>query len=99
MAQARSRHLEGFMADEQKSKGRKKLIEPEDKGSTLATPAKAIGTAAGKIASLTGVSEPAPTPPQTKSKKEPKLQKKNKSRLPRREKKAHQKIAATQGEV
>ena len=87
------------MADEQKPKERKKLIEPETKGSILATTAKAIGTAAGKIASLAGVAEPAPTPSQTKSTKQPKLQKKNKSRLPRRQKKAHQKVAATQGEV
>jgi hypothetical protein len=87
------------MADEQKTKKRKKLIEPETEGSVLATAAKAIGTAAGKIASLAGVVEPAPTPPQTKSTKQPKLQKKNKSRLPRRQKKAQQKVAATQGEV
>jgi hypothetical protein len=33
--------------------------------------------------------------PQTKSTKQPKLQKKNKSRLPRRQKKAHQKATAT----
>jgi hypothetical protein len=87
------------MTDEQKPKGRKKLIEPETKGGILATAAKAIGAAAGKIASLAGVAEPAPAPSQTKSTKQPKLQKKNKSRLPRRQKKARQKVAATQGEV
>ncbi|MGB9455977.1 MAG: hypothetical protein WCB12_08045 [Bryobacteraceae bacterium] len=87
------------MADEEKPKERKKLIEPEIKGSIFATTTKTVGTAAGKKASLAGVAEPAPTPPQTKSKKQPKLQKKNKSRLPRRQKKAHQKVAATQGEV
>ena len=87
------------MADEQKPKGRKKPTEPADKGGTLATAAKAIGTAAGKIASRAGMTEPAPAPPQTKStksKKKPKLEKKNKSRLPRKEKKARQKAAATQ---
>ena len=80
------------MADEQKPKGKKKPIEPEAEGSILATTAKAIGTAAGKIASLVGV-EPTPAPSHTKSKKRPKLQKKNGSRLPRRQKKAQQKVA------
>ena len=87
------------MADEQKPKERKKLIEPETKGSILATTAKTIDAAAGKKAPLAGVAEPAPTPSQTKSTKIPKLQKKNKSRLPRRQKKAQQKVAATQGEA
>jgi hypothetical protein len=87
------------MTDKQEPKGTKKLIEPETKGSILVTTAKAMGTAAGKIASLAGLAEPAPTPSHTKSAKQPKLQKKNKSRLPRRQKKAHQKLAATQGEV
>ncbi|HYW46743.1 MAG TPA: hypothetical protein VE959_28005 [Bryobacteraceae bacterium] len=87
------------MADEQKPKGRKKPIEPETQDSVLAATAKAVGTAAGKIASLAGVAEPAPAPSQTKSMKQPKLQKKNRSRLPRRQKKAHQKVAATQGAV
>jgi hypothetical protein len=86
------------MADEKKTKGRKKPIEPEAEG-ILTTAAKAIGTAAGKIASAAGVTEAAPPPPQTKSTKIPKLQKKNRSRLPRRQKKARQKVAATQGEV
>ena len=83
------------MADEQKAKGRKKkLTEPEPEDSILATTAKAIGTAAGKMASLVGVAEPAPSRP--KAKKIPKLQKKNGSRLPRRQKKAQRKAAATQ---
>ena len=43
--------------------------------------AKAVGTAAGKIAALAGIAEPAPP---AKSMKKPKLAKKNKSRLPRR---------------
>jgi len=84
------------MADEQKPKERKKVVKPEDKGSTSATTAKVKGTAAGKIESVAGIAEPAPTPPHTKSKKIPKLQKKNKSRLPRRQKKAQQKAAPTQ---
>jgi len=87
------------MADEQKRKERKKLTEPGETDSTLVAATKAIGTAAGKIASLTGIAQPAPTPPQTKPKKPPKLQKKNKSRLPRRQKKAQQKVAPTQGDV
>jgi len=87
------------MAEEQKPRGRKTLIEPEIQGSILAATAKAIGTATGKLASLAGVAEPAPAPSQTKSTKQPKLQKKNKSRLPRRQKKARQKVAATQGGV
>jgi hypothetical protein len=87
------------MADEKKPKERKKRIEPETKDSTLATAAKIIGAAAGKIASLAGVAEPALTPPQTKSTKIPKLQKKNKSGLPRRQKKAQQKVAASQSKV
>ena len=87
------------MADEKKPKERKKRIEPETKDSTLATAAKIIGSAAGKIASLAGVAEPAATPPQTKSTKVPKLQKNDKSRLPRRQKKAQQKVAASQSKV
>ena len=83
------------MADEKKPKERKKRIEPETKDSTLATAAKIIGAAAGKIASLAGVAEPAPAPrPQTVSTKIPKLQKKDKPRLPRRQKKAQQKATA-----
>jgi len=81
------------MANEQKPKGKKKPIEPEAEGSILATTAKAIGTAAGKIASLVGVAEPASASSHTKSRKRPKLQKKNGSRLPRRQKKAQQKVA------
>ncbi len=50
--------------------------------SILVTAAKAIGTAAGKVARLAGAGEP------VKSQKIPKLAKKNKSKLPRKEKKA-----------
>jgi hypothetical protein len=66
----------------------------------LVAAAKKIGKAAGKVAKVTGAAaeEPAeaapPAPkPQTKSVKVPKLAKKNKNRLPRKEKKAQQKAA------
>jgi hypothetical protein len=49
--------------------------------------AEAIGSAAGKIASLVGVGGATP------GKKTAKLQKKNKSRLPRRQKKEQKKAA------
>ena len=90
------------MADEQKPKERKerkKVTEPATDDGILTTAAKAIGTAAGKIASLAGVTEPAPAPPHTISTKQPKLQKKNKHRLPRWEKKAQQKAAAAKAAV
>jgi len=77
------------MPDEPKPKQRKKKIEPEPEGVLTAT-AKAIGTAAGKVAALAGVGGPTP---HTLSTKIPKLQKTNKSRLPRRQKKARQKAA------
>ena len=57
--------------------------------SVLVTAAKAIGTAAGKVAKLAGV-EPEPREPAV-SQKVPKLSKKNKTKMPRREKKAAQK--------
>jgi hypothetical protein len=83
------------MPDEPKPKQRKKQVEPEPEG-VLATAAKAIGTAAGKMASLAGVAAPTP---HTVSVKIPKLQKKDKSRLPRRQKKALQKAAAAKSGV
>ena len=52
--------------------------------SALVTAAKAIGEAAGKIATAVGVTKPAKP-------KVPKLAKKNKPRLPRRRKKAAKK--------
>ena len=102
MAIGVQRYFEGIMPDEQKPKERKKkpavpeTIEPEKEteGSILASAAKAIGAAAGKIASLAGV-----VPSRPKAKKTPKLQKKNKSRLPRRQKKAQHKVAATKSDV
>ncbi|MGO9008894.1 MAG: hypothetical protein ACLQPN_02240 [Bryobacteraceae bacterium] len=87
------------MAEEKKPKQRKKVVEPDTKDTISATEAKTVGAAPGKTASPARVAEPAPPPPQRKSTKIPKLQKKNKSRLPRREKKARQKAAATQGGV
>jgi hypothetical protein len=81
------------MADEQKPKGRKKGAGPESEGSTPVTPAKTKGKAAGKAESAAPVAEPPAVKPQTKSVKIPKLQKKHKGRLPRRQKKALQKAA------
>ena len=65
--------------------------------------AKKIGKAAGKVAAVAGAAADAPAEaappapkPQTKSVKVPKLAKKNKMRLPRKEKKAQQKAANRQ---
>ena len=76
--------------------------EPVDFGLRRASvdAAKAIGGAAGKIASLAGVTPPAeePAPPRKIAKaKKGKLLKKNKSRLPRRQKKALQKARLKAG--
>jgi hypothetical protein len=90
------------MADEQKPKEskapkeRRKVNEPATEETVLSTTAKAIGNAAGKTASMAGV-QPAPAPPHTISTKPMKLQKKNKHRLPRRQKKAQQKAAEGHG--
>jgi len=66
------------MANEQK---------PEE--SVLVTAAKAIGRTAAKVATITGVAHP-----ESPKKARPgKLVKKNKTRLPRREKKAQRKAA------
>ena len=71
----------------------KKQETPETQDeSKLVKAAKSIGTAAGKIAKLAGV-EPEPREP-AQSQKVPKLAKKEKHRLPRREKKALQKSSA-----
>jgi len=87
------------MADEKKPKERKKVVEPETKGGISAAKTKTVDAAVGKKAPVAAVAETAPAHPQTKSTKIPKLQKKHKSRLPRRQKKAQQKVAATQGEA
>jgi hypothetical protein len=79
------------MAEEKKPKDRKKPVEPD-------TTAKAAGAASGKKAPPAEAAEPV-AKPQTKSTKVPKLQGKNKSRLPRRQKKAQQKATASEGKV
>jgi hypothetical protein len=61
------------------------VAAPEE--SAIVTAAKAIGAAAGKIAHVAGVSTPTPPAEPKKAKLAPK----NKSRLPRREKKKAQK--------
>lgn len=65
-----------------KAKGK---TEASDEG-VLVKAAKTIGTAAGKLASAAGVKPP-------ERRKTAKLAKKNKSRLPRRQKKAARKAA------
>jgi hypothetical protein len=79
------------MADEAKPKERKKRVEGEPK------PKKATAPAAGETAPPPEAA--APPKPHTLSVKIPKLQKKDKSRLPRRQKKALQKAAAAKGGV
>jgi hypothetical protein len=79
------------MADEQKPKGRKKPVEAEADGSVPAAPAKAKKE--GKKAPPPVAAPPVQAPPKPKKEKQPKLQKKNKHRLPRREKKALRKAA------
>jgi hypothetical protein len=85
------------MADEQKPKKEgKKSKKPEAQDDALTATAKAIGSAAGKIATLAGVAEPAPAREPKKSlkpPKKPKLQKKNNPHLPRKLKKAQKKAA------
>ena len=64
----------------------KKSTTPEETPeSILVTAAKGLGAAAGKVAALAGV-KAEPTPPAHP--KIPKLASKNKSRLPRKQKKA-----------
>ena len=88
------------MADEQKPKVSKKSKKPEEKDDVLTGAAKAVGRAAGKIASLAGVAEPAPAPQQHRvSMKPAKLQKKNNPHLPRKMKKAQKKAAAAQAKA
>jgi len=70
---------------------RKKQTEEHEQENVVVTAAKAVGDAAGKIAALAGAT---PERPQTPSAKKGKLQKKNGSRLPRRQKKAQQKLAS-----
>jgi hypothetical protein len=63
------------------------------KESTLPSTAKVIGTASGKIASLTGATPEAP--PAAKSINKGRLAPKHKSRLPRRQKKTQRKAQAS----
>jgi hypothetical protein len=59
---------------------------PESQDGALIKAAKAIGEAAGKIATAVGVPKPA-------KKRVPKFEKKNKARLPRKQKKAARKVS------
>jgi hypothetical protein len=69
---------------------KKQKAPPETTDDTLlVSAAKAIGTAAGKIASLAGAAP-------AKSTKKGKLPKKNKRRVPRLQKKAQRKAEASQ---
>ena len=82
---------------------KKKDTQEQPAEGVLAAAAKTIGKAAGKIAKVAGATAEAPPEaappapkPQTKSTKVPKLAKKNKSRLPRKVKKAQRKAANPQ---
>lgn len=72
---------------------KKQKPPPEPDDTLLVSAAKAIGTAAGKVASLAGVASELPA----KSPKKGKLPKKNKRRLPRIQKKAQRKADASPG--
>jgi hypothetical protein len=67
---------------------RKKESEAKTDESVIVKAANVIGSAAGKVASLAGASPEAT--PQRKSQKVGKLQKKDKSRVPRKQKKKGQ---------
>jgi hypothetical protein len=67
---------------------KKKDVQEESGEGVLAAAAKTIGKVAGNVAAAVGA-----TPPNKPSVKKPKLAKKNKARLPRREKKAQRKKA------
>ncbi len=67
--------------------------EAPESESILVTAAKSLGAAAGKVAALAGVK--AETPPKPSKVKIPKLASKNKSRLPRKQKKALKKAGNT----
>jgi len=75
--------------------------EPET--GVLIDTAKAIGSTIGKLAAKTGLAEPAPAASpaasQDASPKPGKLQKKNRTRLPRLQKKAMKKARDTRGEA
>jgi len=69
----------------------KKAKSEEQDGSILESAAKLVGTAAGKVAAAVGVGG---EEPKVAKKKVPKLTSKNKSRLPRKQKKAQQKATS-----
>jgi hypothetical protein len=74
---------------------KKKNTDQDTTGETPVAAAKSPDTAAGKTAPVAGT--PPAAPPRAPAKKKiPKLAKKNKSRLPRRQKKAQQKAANRQ---
>lgn len=68
---------------------KKQKAPPEADDTLLVSAAKAVGTAAGEIASLAGTAP-------AKSAKKGKLPKKNKRRVPRLQKKAQRKAEASQ---
>ena len=67
--------------------------KPNSKDDLLVNAAKALGTAAGRVASMAGAA-PNGTPSPAKSVKKGKLPKKDQPHLPRRLKKAQKKAAA-----
>ena len=73
--------------------GKQPSAEQVHNETTVVSAAKAIGTAAGKIATLVGATPEPPSAP--KSRKQGKLPEKHKARLPRRQKKAQQKTRAS----
>jgi hypothetical protein len=77
---------------------KKTEAQGESPEGVLVKAAKKVGKAAGKIVAAVDTAPPVEAPPaekpQTKSVKVPKFAKKNKQRLPRKEKKAQQKAAA-----
>jgi len=70
---------------------KKKEEQEQPAEGALATVAKAVGKAAGKVAKMAVAVEAAVAPTPPKKVKVPKLAPKNKSRLPRKQKKALQK--------
>jgi hypothetical protein len=82
------------MADEQKPKAPKKPAKTKEAApeeGLLTAAAKAIGTAAGKIATATGVADAPPKPNTPKKVRPAKLQKKINHHVPRKVKKAQKK--------
>lgn len=73
----------------------KRKEQPDTDDSVLVEAAKQIGATVGRVAAATGLAGSSDQAGTAKAKPE-KLQKKNKQRLPRREKKARQKVTASQ---